>query len=518
MKTRSSTSTSQSDSNATHVSRRTFLASGGAAAAAAGVGLLPASALGSPGSPGANGRLNLAFIGVGSQGLRVMFNFLKQPDVRAVAVCDPNKSSADYPQWGNNEFCEAVRGLLGTHSGWEWLSPNVPIQLTSTLRVTSGVAGREPARQIIDAYYAKDTKSGATGGGCRAYSDYRELLEKERDLDGVVIGTTDHWHALIACAAMRAGKHVFCQKPMSHSIHEARQMGRIAAETKVATQVAVGPQASEETRRICEWVWSGAIGKVHTVINWSNRPVWPQGLERPKETHPIPEGLDWDLWLGPAPLRPFNRAYLPFVWRGWHDFGCGALGDMGCYSLDVIFRVMRLGAPTSVEASSSPRFEESFPSASSIEFKFPARGDLPPLTLHWYDGGLRPPHPEGFDGKLPEEGILFVGEKGTILTRFTGESPKIIPQGLAASVQEPPKTLPRSPGNEREWLNAAKGGAEKPGANFEFSARVTEALLLGNVALARSEKLLWDSPTLRVTNIQGLDPLIKPAYRGGWVL
>jgi predicted dehydrogenase len=412
-----------------------------------------------------------------------------------------------------------VRRLLGTDSGWEWLSPNEPIQLTHSRKATGGMAGREPCQKIVDAYYGTQKRSGQYRG-CHAYGDFRELLEKEKDLDAVVVCATDHWHALISVAAMKKGKHVFCQKPMTRTVYEARRMAEMARETGVATQVAVGIQASESTRLLCEWIWDGAIGPVRQVINWSSRPFWAQGLERPKETQSVPEGLDWDLWLGPAPERPFHHIYLPFIWRGWYDFGGGALGDMGCYSFDTIFRVLKLEAPTSVEASSSERYAETFPQASIIHFNFPARGDMPPVKLTWYDGGLKPSRPEELEGDQPlsDEGLLFIGDRGTILCGFNGRDPKFIPEAKMKAYQPPPQTLARSPGNEREWLDACKGGKTKPGANFEFSGLVTEALQLGNVALRTGQRLIWDRSSLKAVNVASAQPYVRPEYRAPWTL
>jgi predicted dehydrogenase len=310
---------------------------------------------------------------------------------------------------------------------------------------------------------------------------------------------------------------------MTHTIQEARRLAEIARQTGVATQVAVGNQASEATRLLCEWIGAGVIGPVREVVNWSSRPFWPQGIDRPKDTEPVPEGLDWDLWLGPAPERPFNRAYLPFVWRGWYDFGCGALGDMGCYSFDTIFRAMKLEAATSVEASSTDRYPETLPQASIIHFEFPARGEMPPVKLHWYDGGLTPPRPEGLpDDKVltgeDNEGLLFVGEKGTIMSGFSGRNPHLLPESKMTTFQPPPKTLARSPGNEREWLDACKGSKTKPGANFEFSGMVTETLLLGNLALRVEGKLNWDRNALKVVNRDSAAQYIAPEVRQGWAL
>jgi len=502
------------------VSRRKFL--GRAAGAVAGFSIVPRHVLGGPGFVPPSDKVNIAFIGVGAQGLRVMLEFLAQPDVQGVAVCDPNRAGADYPQWGEHEFRDSVRHLLGTTTGWDWLSPEEPVQLTHSMKTTGGMAGREPCQKIVDAYNGLKNRSGESRG-CAAYVDFRELLEKESGVDAVVVCTTDHLHAAVSAAAMKKGKHVFCQKPMTHTIYEARRIAEIARQTGVATQVAVGNQASEDTRRLCEWVWAGVIGPVREVINWSSRPFWPQGIDRPTEAQPLPEGLDWNLWLGPAPERPYHRAYLPFSWRGWYDFGCGSLGDMGCYSFDTIFRVLKLEAPESVEASSSERYDETYPLACVIYINFPARGDMPPVRLTWYDGGLLPPRPEGWPEKRamsgePGEGLMFVGDKGTILAGFSGRRPTLLPESRMKDFQEPPKTLPRSPGNDREWLDACKGSKTKPGANFEFSGVVTETLQLANVATRTGEKLLWDRANLKVTNVASAQPYIQPPAREGWSL
>ena len=498
------------------ISRRKFLAASSAAAAFT---IVPRHVLGGGGNVPPSEKINIAFVGVGSQGLRVMLSFLKNPDVQAVSVCDPNKGSADYPQWDKSEFTKSVRRLLGTDSGWEWLSPDEPIQLTRSTNATSGMAGREPCQKIVEGYYGTQKRSGQYRG-CTAYGDFRELLEKEKDVDAVVVGTTDNLHAPVSVAAMKKGKHVFCQKPMTRTVYEARRMAEVARETGVATQVAVGNQASEDTRLLCEWIWDGAIGPVREVINWSSRPFWAQGLDRPKDSQPVPEGLDWSLWLGPAPERPFHHAYLPFVWRGWCDFGGGALGDMGCYSFDTIFRVLKLEAPASVESSSTERHAETYPQSSIIHFNFPARGDMPPVRLTWYDGGLKPPRPAELEDnrKLEDEGLLFIGDRGTILCRFNGGGPRILPDEKMKAYKQPPKTLPRSPGNEREWIDAAKGSKIRPGASFEFSGVVTEALQLGNVALRAGERLVWDRASLSAVNVPSAQKLIRPEYRQGWAL
>ena len=504
------------------VSRRKFLAQ--SATAALGFAIVPRHVLGGAGYVPPSDKVNIAFVGVGSQGQRVMLKFLKEPDVQGVAVCDPHQAGAGYPQWDTHEFCNSVRELLGVTSGWDWLSPDDPVHLTHALQVTSGVSGREPCQKIIQAYYGGQQRSG-NYRGCSAYSDFRELLEKQKDLDAVVVCTTDNLHAAVSVAAMKKGKHVFCQKPLTHTIYEARRMAEVTRQTGVATQIAVANQASEDTRLLCEWIWSGAIGPVRQVANWSSRPFWPQGLDRPKDAEPVPAGLDWDLWLGPAPQRPYNHAYAPFVWRGWVDFGCGSLGDMGSYSFDTIFRVLKLEAPLSVEASSTERYPETYPLASIIYYEFPARAEMPPVKFTWYDGGLKPPRPEELEANRPfkgegeedDEGLLFIGDSGKILCGFNGANPKLIPQARMDAFKPPPKTLPRSPGNEREWLDACKGSKVKPGANFEFSGMVTETLLLGNVATLAGQKLGWDRPNLRV-NSEAAQKYVSPERRQGWEL
>jgi predicted dehydrogenase len=465
--------------------------------------LVPRNVLGGPGFVAPSDKLNIACIGVGAQGTRVMMDFLKQPDVQIVAVCDVNQQSSDYSEWEPNELRDKIRALLGNrYANWgsDW---------------TGCTCGREPARRIVEAYYGLQMTSGRYHG-CAAYNDFRELLDQEKGLDGVIVGTPDHWHAPISIAAMNKRKHVYCQKPTTHSIEEARRIAAVAHETRVATQVAVGNQASEATRQLEEWIAAGAIGPVRRVLNWSTRPFWPQGIDRPPTADPVPPGLDWNLWLGPAAERPFHHAYLPFVWRGWFDFGTGALGDMGCYSFDTLFRVLKLGPPESVEASSTEAHKETYPLASMIHFRFPARGDLPAVQVTWYDGGLRPPRPEELEEgrELGEEneGLLFVGDSGTIMCGFSGAGPRLIPESRMRAFHELPKSLPRSPGHDREWIAAAKGGPAA-GASFEFEAPITEALLLGNVALRAGKKIYWDSSAMKILNAPEAQQYIHFPYR-----
>jgi predicted dehydrogenase len=433
-----------------------------------------------------------------------MLDFLQQAELQVVSVCDVNEGSDNYVEWGPNEIRDKVRALLGDDSWGRF--------------VGGALAGLRPAQEIVQRYYALERNRATPYRGCSTYIDYRELLAKEPDLDAVIVCTPDHTHAVISIAALRAGKHVYGQKPMAHSVYEARQMAEVARETGLATQVATGNSASEATRQLTEWVAAGAIGPVREVHNWSSRPFWPQGIERPAEIQPVPEGLNWELWLGPAPARPFHAIYQPFVWRGWFDFGNGPIGDMGCYSFDTLFRVLHLEAPSKIEASSTRVFEETYPVASTLHFTFPARGDMPPVEVHWYDGGIRPQKPEELvEEEMPDEGMLLVGESGKIFCGFNGSEPRLIPQSAMEAFRPPPPSLQRSIGHDEEWIAACKGGAPAA-AHFGFAGRVTEAILLGNVALRTGSPITWDPVGMRVMNHEKANDLLHRPYREGWSL
>jgi predicted dehydrogenase len=385
----------------------------------------------------------------------------------------------------------------------------------------------------VDAAYAARTFERYPKA--RRHTDYRRMLEEQKDIDAVVIATPDHTHACIALAAMQLGKHVYCEKPLTHTVAEARRLAAAARQYKVATQMGNQGQASEQTRRLQEFVADGAIGVVREVHVWTDRPsnglfdeYWPQGVGRPAETPAAPPTLDWDLWLGPAPERPYHPAYAPFRWRGWWDFGTGALGDIGCHSLDPVFRALKLGAPESVEASSTRVNTETYPLASMVTYHFGAREPMPALKLVWYDGGLRPPRPtELAPGReLGAMGHLLIGDKGKIPSRRTDEGPvyELIPESLANEYGDPPQSLPRSPGHYVEWINACKGGPAG-GSNFAWAGPLTEAVLLGNVALRpelrgelTSKRLLWDGASMRFTNSEAANEFLSRPYRSGWTL
>ncbi len=460
------------------MSRSRFI--GATAAAAAAFTIVPRHVLGGPGYQAPSDKIVLACIGTGGQGLVNIRSFLRYSETHFVAVADVNQEM-DY-----SEF------YFGGTAGWE------------------------PAKELIEESYAEDMRSGIYRG-CTAYTDYREMLEEEQDIEGVVVSTTDNIHAPASIAAIRRGLHVYCEKPLTITVQESRMVAEAARNAGVATQMGNSGQASEATRLLSEYVWDGAIGDVREVHIWSNRPMWPQGIDRPTETPRVPRTLDWDGWIGPAPMRPYHPAYLPFNWRGWRDFGTGALGDMGCHQFDPIFRALKLGHPTSIEASASKYMQEinqeTYPRASIVYYKFPARDNLPPVDLTWYDGGLMPPRPEELedDRQMTAEGELLIGDKGKILNG------RLIPEERMAAYTVPEPTLPRSIGHHAEWLEAIRG-VQAAGSNFDFAGLVTEVVLLGNAAISAGEKLNWDGQNLRVTNSESANQYITRSYREGWSL
>ena len=366
----------------------------------------------------------------------------------------------------------------------------------------------------------------------RRYKDFRIMLDKEaNNIDAVTVGTPDHTHAVATMAALRAGKHVYCQKPMTQTLHEAREVTKTAKAAGVITSMGNQGHATEGARLTNEWIRAGVIGEVNEVHAWSDRAgkLWKQGLGRPKGTPDTPKTLDWDLWLGPRPDRPYNPAYAPQNWRGWWDFGTGALGDMGCHILDHPIWALELDAPTSVEARATldgseledkrPNFE-TYPIASLIFYHFPAKGNRGPVKLTWYDGGLMPSAPnELAEGrKLPDNGVLYIGTKGKMFHSSHGGMPQLLPGELIEDAKKVPKTMERSPGHYEEWVNGCKT-KKRPAASFDYSGPMTESVLLGVLALrVPGRRLEWDSAQLKVKNQPELQPFIQPEYRKGWTL
>jgi predicted dehydrogenase len=363
----------------------------------------------------------------------------------------------------------------------------------------------------------------------KLYTDYREMLDKQKDVEAVVIATPDHTHAVISMASMKAGKHVYCQKPLTHDVYESRMLSQAAAEHGVVTQMGIQGHSTDDPRTICEWIWDGAIGEVREVDSWCSLTYYPWGHEswssqwgaRPKETPPVPAQLNWDLWLGPAPNRPYHRAYHPATWRCWWDFGCGMLGDRGAHTLDVVNWSLRLGPPATVEATSCGMDDEVHPLSAIVTFRFPARENLPPLKLTWYEG-TRPPRPKEMDADMEwpaEGGTLFKGSQGMLICGVYGQSPRLLPLSRHLDYQRPQRTLPRIPDrcHELDWVRAIKSG-QQACASFAYSGPLTETCLLGNIAKRVDGLIEWDATNLKVENSVSANVLVRAPYRSGWVL
>ncbi len=361
------------------------------------------------------------------------------------------------------------------------------------------------------------------------YNDYRELLDKQKDIEGVVIATPDHTHAVIAMAAMRAGKHVYCQKPLTHDIHEARTLMKAARELKVTTQMGIQGHSGEGIRRVCEWIAAGLIGEVREVDAWCSLTYYPWGKvyyssawsERPTDTLPLPSGLNWDLWIGPAPFRPYHRAYHPLTWRCWWDFGSGMMGDRGVHTLDAVVQALKLTMPTSIDATSCGNTTEVHPLSAIVTFRFPERGDLPPVRVNWYEG-TRAPMPEGVNSPkemFPEGGAIFKGTKGAIMSGVSGSDlPKLLPAEKFKDVKLPDPTIPRVPdSHELDWVRACKEN-RPAGADFSYGAPLTEICLLGNIAKRVDGRILWDAEKGQVTNLPEANRYVELEYRKGWSL
>jgi len=362
------------------------------------------------------------------------------------------------------------------------------------------------------------------------YKDFRKMLEEQKDIDAVVVATPDHIHAAAANMAMKMGKHVYVQKPLTYTVHEARTLRATAKETGVVTQMGNQGHSSDDARRVNEWIQAGAIGPVREVHVWTNRPIWPQGVDRPTSKKiKVPKELDWELFLGPAPYIEYNPVYHPFNWRGWVDWGVGALGDMGAHLIDHPYWALGLGYPETVQASSTPwggdDEKATYPLATKVQYGFPARGMYPEVTMHWYDGGLMPSRPSVLpdDIKLDRGGgVIFVGEKGILMHETYGSNPQIYPQALMQEYADTPQKYERIQGgrdqHEMNWIRAIQG-EEKICCPFDYAAPLTETMLLGVVALhAPGETLRYDAENMSFTNNRDVNRYLQRDYRDGWTL
>lgn len=473
----------KSQKNGATVTRRQFVKSMSGAAAA--FTIVPRHVLGGAGFVPPSEKVNIAIIGAGGMGRTNARHLFNEPEAQIIAVCDVAETTD--------------------------LSPFY----------YKGFAGRKAVRSEIEAHYSK----ASPGFRCTEYEDFRKMLEKEKGIDAVLCATPDHAHGVVSITAMKMGKHVYCEKPMAHNIWEVRLMARVAKETGVATQMGNQGHSGEGIRQTCEWLWNGAIGKVTEVHGWSDTGRWVTQPGRPMETPPVPEGFNWDLWLGPREYRPYHPSYAPYNWRGWWAFGTGSIGDMACHNIDPAVWALKLADPIRVEATTSLLDDEVTAMSGGIyTFHFGARGDMPPVRLTWYDGGLRPPTPAVLDPTDPKQilgeggnGLLFIGDKGVLTCGGWAKMPRLLPMALHREYVRPEKTLPRVKGHHADWLAACKGG-EPASGNFEYSARLTELVLLGNVALRAKKLLLWDGPNMRATNAPEAERFIREDYRKGWEL
>jgi len=363
----------------------------------------------------------------------------------------------------------------------------------------------------------------------RRYRDFRRMLDAEKALDAVVVSTPDHVHAAASIAAMRRGLHLYCEKPLTRTIWEARTMRKVAGETGVVTQMGTQGHALEGSRRAVETIRAGVIGEVTEIHVWTDRPAgwWPQGVERPRDEPPVPKELDWDLWLGPAEPRPYHPAYVPFVWRGWYDFGTGAMGDMGVHNLDPAFWALELGLPVSARLKdSSRRTVEGPPEWEIVELNFPARGKRPSVTMTFYSGKQHPARELFYGEPIPTNGSLIIGSKGALFTRtwHGGQTDEdmflLLPRKTFADTAPVSTTLPRPPvrgvtGHHQEWIRACKGDGRAL-SDFAYASTLTEALLVGLLAVRTGRTIEWDAATMRAKGVPEAEPLIKPAFRQGW--
>ncbi len=436
------------------LSRRRFLAAGAAATTAGLESLAHAYPIRS-----ANQKLNIAMVGVGKGGVGGVLNLPRMARENIVAMCDIDE---------------------------QYAGPN----------------------------FEKYPKA-------RRWTDFRRMLDRQKDIDAVVVSTPDHSHAVIAITAMRHGKHVYCEKPLARCIGEVRQMREVARQTKVATQMGNHGTYEPSFRRAVEIIQSGAIGQVTQVHTWSDRPLsfWKQSVARPKDTPRVPAHLDWDLFLGPAPVRPYHPIYHPFTWRGWWDFGTGVLGDIICHTVNMAYLALDLQYPTRISTRSEGLMAETAPKWAEMVFEFPARGKQPPVTVTWYEAGHKPPLALALGEPLPGNGALLIGDKGRLLqTDMYGAYHKLLPTDHYADYTPPAQTLPRARiGHQQEWIDSAKTGSPTM-ANFEYAGRLTEAFLVGNVALRTGQTLQWDGEAMKATNCPEAQRFVHPEYRKGWSL
>lgn len=504
--------------NQNSISRRKFV--GVTAATAIGMTILPRHVLGGKNFVAPSDKITLAYIGTGTQGTRELLPLLAVPQFQVVAVCDPNKEAIGYKDWAKDWLRNEIRTAI-KNPNWEAGGDNnIP-------------GGRDNGKSIVDTYYA-NVRPELKFKGCTAYADYRELLAKEKDLNAVKIMTPDHLHGIMAMAAIKKGKHILMHKPLANRLLEGKAVVELAKSKPNVITHLIPWDSNGSMEQVMAWINAGAIGTLKEVHNWTNRPVWPQYPMLPTDTPPVPQGFDWDLWLGPEANRPYHPNYTNMVFRGWYDFGGGSMGDMGHYSLWTVFNALQLEGPTVIEPNLSHvcamkdpvpfqiHNDFSYPMASSVRFKYPAKGSRPAVDLIWYDGGIRPAIPHELieaNKELPAEGMMFVGDQGKILAGFNVQDPQLL-SGKKVEAQLNAKTDTR---NQVErgaealglFVDAVKNGKQYPG-NFVEAAHLTEAVNLYSVALRSGKLLKYDPATSTITNAPEANKYLSRDYRDGW--
>jgi len=496
--------------------RREFI--GGVATAAVGLTVVPRHVLGGNGFVAPSDKINVAYIGCGTQGLRQLPDIIKLPEVQITAVCDPQRKAINYYDWDPNGLRNELRELIGNPKWNTGGSNTIP-------------GGLDNGKEIVDAYYEK---INGKKYNCKGYTDFREMFEKEKDLNAVQVMTPDHLHGLIATAALKRNIAVSVHKPLSNRLLEGKKVVDLAFKSDATTHLLPWDSNGGDMPKIMEWINSGAIGTLKEIHNWSFRPVWPQYAKVPTETPKLPDGFDWDLWLGPEPVRPYHPHYTNMVFRGWYDFGGGSMADMGHYSLWTVFEALKLGKPTIIEPNFSSVCDIddkgaafkidndfSFPYASNVRFKYPAVEGRPAVDLVWYDGGMRPPvlkefYEQGIE--FPSEGMMFVGDKDIILTRgFLVENPYLLSKGVKETEEVSAAAgAVKVPGIKR-FIDGVKAGKQIDGG-FRQAWPITEAVNLYAAALRSHKTLMYDANTMKITNDEKANDYLKREYRKGWNL
>jgi hypothetical protein len=500
--------------NSKNINRREFL--GSAAAASVALTVVPRHVLGGQGHIPPSDKITLGYIGCGTQGLREMTALIANPALQIVAVCDPNKFSTNYVDWSLNDVRDSIRKALGDNS-WGGNLTGIP-------------GGRDIGQEFVQKYYGKSKDSGSYKG-CSAYEDFRELLEKEKDLDAIKIMTPDHLHGTVAIASMKKGKHVVTHKPIANRIYEAKLTIETAKKTGRSSHLLAWSKRPDYDV-IKKWINDGSIGNLKEIHNWSNRPMWPQWQSNPAEAPPIPKDFNWELWLGPVPYRPYHPNYTNAVFRGWYDFGAGSIADMGHYSLFPLFLTLGINSPAiSAESYGSTtcalqgnvavgvKNDVAFPLSCIIRFKFAAQAQLPPFDLFWYDGGMRPTTPDEYiaSGKSFErEGMMLVGDKGKIIAGFRGENPELYAENKNITPKRNPSERSREDANN-VWIDSFRNNTQSPGS-FIYTGPVTETILLGGVALRTGKRVEYDSVNMKITNVTEANKFLVREYRKGWEL